>query len=97
MEGGVAGSMPLEGGPPPWTVKWQPLLGWMRKLEGLSTNSYLSFFEAYLCGVNVLIFLAPIRCNLSTLCCQHNHSGKQMLGAMVYKSGKKNKSATTFP
>ena len=54
--------------------------GWMRKLD-----SYLSFFEAYLCGVNVLIFLAPIRCNLSTLCCQHNHSGKQMLGAMVYK------------
>ena len=59
--------------------------GWMRKLEGLSTNSYLSLFEAYLCGVNVLIFLAPLGCDLSTLCCQHNHSGKQMLGAMVYK------------
>ena len=39
MEGGVAGSMPLEGGPPPWTVKWQPLLGapWL-KAEGDSSG-----------------------------------------------------------
>lgn len=32
MEGDVAGSLPLERGPPPWTVKWQPLLGapWLK-------------------------------------------------------------------
>ena len=32
VEGDVAGSLPLERGPPPWTVKWQPLLGapWLK-------------------------------------------------------------------
>lgn len=38
-EGGVAGSMPLERGLPPWTVKWQPLLGapWL-KAEAVSSG-----------------------------------------------------------